>query len=555
LQTVAQAIDESTTVTVDTETTGLDPRQDRVRLLSLGTDRGIYILDCSRVNPRPLFELLAQRPLILHNAAFDLAFLAQLGFEPGPVCCTMLLSMVLHGTRRPRGFHTLRASVERELARALDKTQQTSDWSGALTAEQLAYAADDVEVLRPLHDALLTQIQQAGLEQAAFAEFEALPAVAWLASSGVAFDAAAWSALSTEAKSEVDELRRQLDALAPPCPGELPDIGGWNWDSPQQVTQALAAAGVAAADTLDSTLAGLDHPLAALLRQYRGKAKLASTYGPDWLESVTPGGRIHAGWKQLGATTGRMACSKPNLQNLPRATRYRRCFVAPPGRVLVKGDYSQIELRVAARIAGEERMIAAYRRGEDLHTLTAQQLTGRQEVTKQERQLAKPVNFGIIYGLGAPSLRKKAATEYGVVMTPEQAREYRDAFLRAWPGIARWHGRLRQDRSTETRTLSGRRVLVKADTWYGARANYAVQGTAGDGLKLALGLLWERRALCPGAFPVLVVHDEIVVEADAGQSDAAAAWLRQAMLDGMAPLIDPVPVEVEVSVAQTWGGD
>src|SRR5262249_9115526 len=142
-----------------------------------------------------------------------------------------------------------------------------------------------------------------------------------------------------------------------------------------------------------------------------------------------------------------------------------------------------------------------------------------------------------------------------VVMTLEQAQEYRRAFLRAWPGIARWHGQLKQSRSTETRTLSGRRVLVPADTWYGARANYAVQGTAGDGIKLALALLWERRDQVPGAFPVLVVHDEIVVEADADQADAVAAWLKSAMVNAMAPLIEPVPVEVEVGVAQTWGGD
>jgi DNA polymerase-1 len=222
---------------------------------------------------------------------------------------------------------------------------------------------------------------------------------------------------------------------------------------------------------------------------------------------------------------------------------------------LVKADYSQIELRVAARIAGEEGMIEAYRQGQDLHTLTAQQLTGRQEVTKQERQLAKPVNFGIIYGLSAPSLRRKAATEYGVLMTPRQAQEYRSAFFRAWPGIGRWHARLKRDRSAETRTLSGRRVLIPNDTWYGARANYAVQGTAGDGIKLALALLWERREQVPGAFPVAIVHDELLVEADAGQADVVAACLEQAMLDGMAPLIDPVPVEVEVTVARTWGGD
>jgi hypothetical protein len=139
-------------------------------------------------------------------------------------------------------------------------------------------------------------------------------------------------------------------------------------------------------------------------------------------------------------------------------------------------------------------------------------------------------------------------------MSLEEAERYRSAFFQTYPGIARWHQRIRRERATETRTLAGRRVLVEADGFFGGKANYAVQGTGGDGIKLALALLWERRDQVPGAFPVLVVHDEIVVECDQDQADAVAGWLRQAMLDGMAPLIEPVPVEVEVKIGQTWGG-
>jgi DNA polymerase-1 len=113
---------------------------------------------------------------------------------------------------------------------------------------------------------------------------------------------------------------------------------------------------------------------------------------------------------------------------------------------------------------------------------------------------------------------------------------------------------VRRQHALETRTLTGRRRRLTTKDSDTRRLNTPVQGTGADGLKQALALLWERRHQCPGAFPVLVVHDEIVVEADAGQAEAAAAWLRQAMLDGMVPLIDPVPVEVEVSSAPTWGG-
>jgi DNA polymerase-1 len=328
----------------------------------------------------------------------------------------------------------------------------------------------------------------------------------------------------------------------------------WNWDSTPQARQALKRAGCQLEDTSDETLAAAAHPLADLLRRYRLSRKRGSTYGSEWLQHVADDGRVYTSWFQCGAKTGRMSSGQPNLQNVPRDPRYRRCFCAPAGRVLVKADYSQIELRIAAKIAGEQNMIEAYRQGEDLHALTARNVTGKGQITPAERQLAKPVNFGLIYGLGVNSLRRKAKTDYGLDLSLEDANRYRRAFFDAYPAIQRWHSRIRRARATETRTLSGRRVLVDADGFFGGKANYMVQGTGGDGVKMALALLWERRDQAPGAFPVLAVHDEIVVECDQAQADTVAAWLRQAMLDAIATLIDPVPVDVEVVVAQSWGG-
>jgi DNA polymerase-1 len=223
--------------------------------------------------------------------------------------------------------------------------------------------------------------------------------------------------------------------------------------------------------------------------------------------------------------------------------------------VLVKADYSQIELRIAAKVAGEAAMIEAYRRGDDLHALTARLLLGKGDVTTADRQLAKAVNFGLLYGMGARGFRVYARSHYGVELTEAQAGQYRRAFFAAYPALRRWHHKVggTQDRPVETRTLAGRRCLNVAR--FSEKLNLGVQGTGADGLKAALALLWERRDECPGAVPVLAVHDEIVVECDAGQAQATADWLRRAMLDGMAPLVEPVPVEVEVKAAPTWGGD
>jgi DNA polymerase-1 len=247
-----------------------------------------------------------------------------------------------------------------------------------------------------------------------------------------------------------------------------------------------------------------------------------------------------------------MSCSEPNLQQLPRGD-HRHCVAAPPGRVLVKADLSQIELRIAAKVAADQAMLDAYARGEDLHVATARRVLGLVQVDPEQRRLAKALNFGLLYGMGARSFRRYAQAQYGLDLTAQDARRYHRAFFQSYPGPAAWHRRVGAGSGTETRTLAGRRRLDVSR--FKEKLNSPVQGTGADGLKRALGLLWERRGEAPGAFPVLAVHDEIVVECGAGQAGVVEAWLRQAMLDGMAPLIAPVPVTVEAKAGRTWAGD
>jgi DNA polymerase-1 len=180
---------------------------------------------------------------------------------------------------------------------------------------------------------------------------------------------------------------------------------------------------------------------------------------------------------------------------------------------------------------------------------------GVADVTKQLRQLAKALNFGLLYGMGAKGFRHYAKTNYGVELTEAQAASYRVGFFKAYPGLARWHqtvGRSR-DLAEDTRTLLGRRV--RGVVHFSEKLNAPVQGTGADGLKTALALLWERREQVCGAFPVLAVHDEIVVECDEALAATVAKWLKTAMLDAMAPIIDPVPVVVDVKIDRTWGGN
>jgi len=529
---------------LDTETTDLDPHRGRIRLIQLATPGQVYLVDASRVGIhllRPVLE--SPQPKVLHNAKFDLQFLLACGLEVNNVFDTMLADQVLRGSKGYRGL----ADLAREyLVVVLDKALQKADWTVAeLTPVMLEYAAQDAAVLPHLYEHLVQALKREGLLRVAKLENRAVPAVAWLEFSGVPFDADAWRVLADGALAELLRLEDELNDLAG---REI------NWDSPHQLLNLLRERGLELPNTTENTLkAHQADPLVAKLLEYREAAKRCNTYGLDFLSYIHPiTGRIHADWHQIGADSGRMSCNGPNLQNIPRNRNYRACFRAPEGRVLVKADYSQIELRIAAEISQDKRMLEAYRQGADLHELTSRLVLGRSEVTKEDRQAAKALNFGLIYGMGPASLREYAASGYQVSWTEEEARRFWEAFFKAYPGINRWHEAQPKGPIT-TVTLAGRkRFGVEKFT---EKLNTPVQGTGADGLKAALALLWETRHQCPSARPVLAVHDEIVIECDETEAEAAKDWLVASMQRGMEAFLKRVPVVVEAVIAKDWGGD
>ena len=247
-----------------------------------------------------------------------------------------------------------------------------------------------------------------------------------------------------------------------------------------------------------------------------------------------------------------MACQRPNLQNLPRDPAYRACFRAPEGRTLVKADYSQVELGIAAEMASDTQMKQVFMDGEDLHVLTAISINGKQntdDVTADERQLAKAVNFGLIYGMGAPRLASYAKSSFGVDLDESTARGVRRQYFKTYRGIRMWHKL--QGKQAETRTVIGRLRTFDGDGYFSERLNSPVQGTGADGLKLASVKLWETRDGLD-AFPVLTIHDEIVIEAPIDRANEAKEWLVKCMTDGMAEVLTEVPVVVDAEVKEAW---
>ena len=543
----------------DTETTSLDPRKGVVRLVQIAIPGCTYIFD-PRYLPletlAPLFE--TDRLWIFHNAKFDVKFLVSAGLPwPRRIFDTMLASQLL--TAGLRTNHSLENVVGRELSVSLPKDVRKSDWTGELSDEQLSYAARDAAVLWPLYERFQSALHEAGLERAADIEFRCINALAWIELSGMALDAEGWLVRTLEDEARLENLRSQLDTAV---------IGqgfGMNWLSHQQVKTLFHSFRITLPNTRSDTLKKIDHPVARLLVAYKESAKRVSTYGRAVIDTYydVETGRVYPIYFQNGAATGRMSCGGPNIQQIPKGRAFRACFRAAKGAALIKADYSQVELRIAAALANDTTMLQAFRDNTDLHALTASRILQLplEQVQKQHRQLAKSLNFGLLYGMGIRGLKLDAEAKYGVGMTDAEAARYHAAFFQTYQGLHRWHQQAKRDieharrteQTIETRTLTGRRFLGVRH--FNVLLNIPVQGTGGDGLKLALARLFEHRHEAPGVFPVACVHDEIVIEAPLMDAEHAAAWLQHHMTRAMQEIVaDAVPIDVETAIGKDWAG-
>ena len=563
---------------VDTETTGLDPLRDRVRFLQIAAsapagsapsapDTPVLIVDL--LNARgdrttlnhQLNALLALPALrVLQNAKFDRKMLASEGIRlPDPVFDTMLAAQLLRTPDGPSraGLDEL---VRHYLGGSLPKKEQTSDWSGPVREEQLAYAARDAQILLPLHRELAARLAKAGLDDAADLEFACMGAVADMELAGIRLDLACWSALRADTERARDDALERIYAFTGKPLVQTTLFGetvayGPKLDSRKYLLDLLHAHDIPALDTSRHALFPFaDSPLVTAVLDWRRAQKSLSAFLVSLPASVHPAtGRLHPQYGQIGASSGRMSCSGPNIQQIPRDPAFRRCFVPEPGFVFLVADYSQVELRVAAEIAGDTRMIDAYARGEDLHRLTASLLSGKPlaDVTKTERQAAKAVNFGLLFAMGARGLQDYAAEQYGVPLTLEEAERFRARFFEGYPGISAWHRSLRDHPPTESRTLSGRRIPLGPDTSLSTLCNLPVQGTAADIVKLALGRL-SRELSGTAARIAACVHDEILVEAPEADSGTYADLLQRVMEDAERSLLHKVPAAADVAVAYSW---
>ncbi len=525
-------------VAVDTETTGLNPLTARLVGVSLAvvTGQGWYLpLRHDEPGNLPEEEALSRLkdfledgavPKVGHNIKYDALVLRNEGiFLQGIVLDTMVASYLLNPSRRQHGLDALALEyLSRQtipITSLIGKGKKQISFAGVGISEACEYACEDVDVTLGLMEEMAPQLDALELRPLLDeTEMPLVPVLVEMEARGVLIDPELLDDMREEFQAELDQLTAEIYVYA----GEE-----FNLNSPQQLQEILfekmelprGKKTKTGYSTDSEVLEGLipEHPIARKILDYRALGKLVSTYIEALPRLVNPGtGRIHTSFNQTIAATGRLSSSEPNLQNIPirskEGRRIRRAFIAPEGRVLLSADYSQIELRIMAHLSGDERLIDAFRKGEDIHTSTAAAMLNLpvEEVTDDERRQAKTVNFGVMYGMGSVSLGKQLA------IPSAEAKEFIEHYFERFSGIARYI-----EETYVTTLLNRRRYMPELESSapqiraFAERTavNMPIQGSAADLIKKAMidiqEWLWQETI---PADMLIQVHDELVFEVD-----------------------------------------
>ena len=428
------------------------------------------------------------------------------------------------------------------------------------------YAAEDADVTLRLHRVLSGKLHALPSLERVYREIEMplVPVLERMEANGVMIDAAELR------RQSVDLSQRMLAAQQ-----RATELAGrtFNLDSPKQIgallydelkLPALVKTPTGAPSTNEEALEAIadQHELPRLILDYRGLAKLRSTYTDKLPEMINPiTGRVHTSYHQAGAATGRLSSNDPNLQNIPIRTadgrRIRRAFIAPPGRVLVACDYSQIELRIMAHLSEDAGLTKAFASGQDVHRATAAEVFGvpLADVSGDQRRAAKAINFGLMYGMSAFGLARQLGIGRG------EAQDYIALYFARYPGVREYMDRTRAQarEAGYVETLFGRRLTLQEihSRNQGQRAgaeraaiNAPMQGTAADIIKRAMVTVdaWLQ-SYSTKALMLMQVHDELVFEVDAGFAATLATEVK-ARMEAAAEL--RVPLVVDVGTGANW---
>jgi DNA polymerase-1 len=576
---------EAPLIAFDTETTSLDAMQADIVGISLSVQpcKACYIplthdypgapAQLSREQVlaalKPIFED-PKRAKVGQHAKYDINILSHYGIVvQGLAHDTMLESYVWNATATRHDMDSLaKRYLNYETIKYEDvagKGAKQISFSQVDVDSACNYAAEDADVTLRLHHALWPQLESQPTLRKVYEEIEIplVPVLAGMEQRGVLID--------------VDELRRQSQQLGKrmhELQQEAWQSAGreFNLDSPKQLQAILFdELGLPAKlktptgqpSTNEEALEAIaeEHPLPRLILDYRGLAKLRSTYTEKLAEIVNPRtGRVHTSYHQGAVATGRISSTDPNLQNIPVRTeegrRIRQAFIAPEGWLVMAADYSQIELRIMAHLSGDEGLLRAFHEGGDIHRATAAEVFGLEPeaVTNNQRRAAKAINFGLMYGMSAFGLARQLGIDRG------EASDYMARYFSRYPGVHAFMEatRERAHRDGYVETLFGRRLYLEnlkarnqalragAER---AAVNAPMQGTAADIIKRAMIAVAAWLKHRDDAHMLMQVHDELVFEVRADAVDTVRDAIRQHM-SGAAEL--RVPLVVDVGVGKNW---
>ncbi|MGQ5702618.1 DNA polymerase I [Sandaracinobacteroides sp. A072] len=581
----------------DTETTSLDAVAARIVGFSLATvpGRACYVplahVSGEGLLAEPVAQIgieaalgrlkgLLEDPAVLkvgQNLKYDMVVMAAHDIAIAPFDDTMLLSYALAGGLHGHGMDEL---SERHLGHTPIAYKDVTGSGKAQTGfaevpldKATAYAAEDADVTLRLHGLLRPRLWRERVTRVhEWCDRPLVPVLARMERRGVLVDRAELSRMSAEFAGAMERLEAEVHALA----GEPFTLG-----SPKQLGEILfgklglpgGKKGKSGAWSTDVTelerLAEGGADIARLVLDWRQVQKLRSTYTEALQQQINPQtGRVHTSFSMAATSTGRLASTDPNLQNIPIRTemgrRIRDAFVAPPGHVIMAADYNQIELRLMAHIADVPELKDAYNHGVDIHSLTARQIFGLTPDAPVDRELrarAKTINFSIIYGISAFGLAQRLGIARG------EAQAFIERYLDHYHGIRRYMAetvaRVREDAFVTT--LLGRRIhvpmirsKVQSERAGAERAaiNAPVQGTAADIIKRAMVRMEPALAEAglTGVRMLLQVHDELVFEVPEADVDKARDVIRNVMESAAGPALElSVPLGVEIGTGPNWG--
>ncbi|MBL7635985.1 DNA polymerase I [Atlantibacter hermannii] len=570
----------------DTETDSLDNHSARLVGFSFATEPGIaayvpvahdYIdapeqLTCERVLEllKPLLESENARK-VGQNLKYDRGVLQNYGIElRGIAFDTMLESYILDSVA---GRHDMDSLADRWLKhKTITFEQIAGKGKNQLTFNQIAleeagrYAAEDADVTLQLHLKMWAKLEKEKGPRHVFETIEMplVPVLSRVERNGVKIDPAVLHRHSEELTLRLAELEQKAHDIA----GEP-----FNLSSTKQLQTILfEKQGIkplkktpgGAPSTSEEVLEelALDYPLPKVILQYRGLAKLKSTYTDKLPLMINPKtGRVHTSYHQAVAATGRLSSTDPNLQNIPvrneEGRRIRQAFIAPEDYVIVSADYSQIELRIMAHLSRDKGLLSAFAEGKDIHRATAAEVFGLplESVSGEQRRSAKAINFGLIYGMSAFGLSRQ------LNIPRKESQKYMDLYFERYPGVREYMERTRQQAKEQgyVETLDGRRLYLpdikssNAARRAGAERaaiNAPMQGTAADIIKRAMIAVdaWLEKEQ-PRVKLIMQVHDELVFEVHKDDVEAVSEKIHELMENSMK--LD-VPLLVEVGSGENW---